>query len=177
MRRNLIRYFNAPEGDAGGGGAGASESGGQEGTEGGGFAPITSQDDLNKIITDRVSRERAKYADYKDLKAKAEGAKSLEDRIAELESNGSKIEQRALRAEIAGEFGISTKKGPKGEPSDAELFLTGTDQESLTAQAQRLVQRESDRKKQGNVAPKEGDNPQPSDDPKRSFLRGITGSD
>jgi hypothetical protein len=36
-----------------------------------GFTPPASQDELNKIISERVARERAKFADYTDLKGKA----------------------------------------------------------------------------------------------------------
>ena len=35
------------------------------------FQPITSQEDLDRRIGDRLARERAKFGDYDDLKAKA----------------------------------------------------------------------------------------------------------
>lgn len=41
------------------------------------FKPITSQDDLNKIISERIKRERGKFADYEDLKAKASRLSTL----------------------------------------------------------------------------------------------------
>ena len=44
----------------------------------------------------------------------------------------------------------------RGAPADRDLFLTGTDEDTLTAQAKRLAERESERKKTGNVAPREG---------------------
>ena len=37
-----------------------------------------TQDEVNTIIADRLNRERAKYADYDDLKAKASQADSLQ---------------------------------------------------------------------------------------------------
>lgn len=40
--------------------------------EAGGFTPPASQEEFNRIIGERVARERAKFADYDDLKAKAE---------------------------------------------------------------------------------------------------------
>lgn len=86
-----------------------------------------------------------------------------EERVAELERKAAAAEAKALRSDVAAAFGISTKKGPKGEPSDADLFLTGSDESTLTAQAQRLSAREEDRKKQGNYAPKEGQSPSSSD--------------
>lgn len=47
---------------------------GEHNTEGepNGFEPIASQEALDKIIQARVARERAKFQDYDDLKAKAE---------------------------------------------------------------------------------------------------------
>ena len=107
-----------------------------------------SQADVDRIVKDRVARVQAKYADYDDLKAKAEGAKTVEQKLADLEGKYSAAEARALRSDIAAKHGLNAE--------DRDLFLTGTDESTLTAQAQRLAAREADRKKQGNVAPKEG---------------------
>jgi len=138
--------------------------------------------EVNQLVQDRLAQQaRNKFGDYDDLKAKAQGAKSLEDRLGEVETvlattqgelNSTKLS--ALRSSVAAEFGISTKKGPKNEPSDADLFLTGTDEKSLTAQAERLA----DRKKHGNVAPTEGTTKtkqSPGTDAKREWLRTVTG--
>jgi hypothetical protein len=117
---------------------------------------------FNQAEVDRIVRERAErlakqmFPDYAELKTKAEGAKTLEDRLGSLEQELSTTKAEALRTGIAARFGISTEKGKDGEPSDADLFLTGTDEATLTAQAQRLAARQADSKKQGNVAPKEG---------------------
>jgi hypothetical protein len=119
-------------------GAGAAEQQGQ----------VITQADVDRIVKDRVARVQAKYADYDDLKSKAEGAKSVEEKLAELEGKYSAAEARALRSDIAAKHGLSAE--------DRDLFLTGTDESTLTAQAERLAAREADRKKQGNVAPKEG---------------------
>lgn len=116
-----------------------------------------TQDDVNRIVKERAERiAKQLYPDYDDLKAKAGESQSLEQRIADMEKESAAAKAEALRSRVAAEFGVSTKKGPKGEPSDADLFLTGADESTLTAQAQRLAARESDRKKQGNFAPKEG---------------------
>jgi len=120
-------------------------------------AQTFTQDDVNRIVKERAERiAKQLYPDYDDLKAKAGESQSLEQRIADMEKESAAAKAEALRSRVAAEFGISTKKGPKGEPSDADLFLTGADESTLTAQAQRLAARESDRKKQGNFAPKEG---------------------
>lgn len=138
-----------------------------------------TQADVDRIIKDRLDQQaRNRFGDYADLKAKAEGAKTLEDRLGTLETELTSTKAAALRTSIAAEFGISTKKGPKGEPSDADLFLTGTDESTLTAQAQRLAGREADRKKNGNVAPKEGDtkNSGKNDSTMRDFAQQLFGN-
>jgi hypothetical protein len=177
MHKRALPYFlMAVEdgGDGGGSGAGA----GEKPTA---FTPITSQDELNKALAERLQRERAKFADYNDLKAKANRLDELEaaskseaekvaERIAALESENKRIQSEALRSRIQAKHGISD--------DDAALFLTGADEETLTAQAKRLAEREADRKKRGNVAPKEGgaaDNGSRPDSDLREFTRSLFG--
>lgn len=129
-----------------------------------------TQADVDRIVADRLKREReatkAKYADYDDLKTKAGEKATLEDRVAEIEKQANAATVRALRAEIANAHGVSAE--------DRDLFLTGTDEETLTAQAKRLGERESERKKQGNRAPREGGNPKSSgSDEDREFVRNL----
>src|SRR5690625_4176101 len=70
-----------------------------------------TQEDVDRIVADRLKRERdkitAQYADYDDLKAKAEGAKTAEDRIAELERKYQDAETARLRSDVAAKHGIS----------------------------------------------------------------------
>lgn len=135
-----------------------------------------TQAEVDALIKDRAERlAKQQYPDYDELKKKADGAKTLEDRLADVEGRLTAAQQRELRTGIAAEFGISTKKGAKGEPSDADLFLTGTDESTLTAQAQRLAARQADSKKQGNVAPREGETKSTggSDAAMREFARGL----
>lgn len=140
------------------------------------FKAITSQEDLNKVIDERLRRERAKFADYKDIKAKAERLDTIEEAnkteiqkmadraaAAEAERDASRVE--TLRFKVAAKFGISEE--------DAELFLSGRDEETLAKQAQRLADRKGETKKP-NVVPREGTaNPQPGDDPVRTLVRGL----
>jgi hypothetical protein len=130
-------------------------------------AQTFTQADVDRIVKERVQREKAKFADYDDLKAKAGQSKTLEERLAEVEQRAAKAEAAALRSDIAAKFGIGAE--------DRDLFLTGADEETLTAQAQRLAQREADRKKQGNVAPREGGNPNPdgANGDLRAFTRAL----
>lgn len=135
-----------------------------------------TQADVERIVRERLAQQaKNKFGDYDELKTKAGNALTLEQRIADMEKESAAAKATALRASVAAEFGISTKKGPKGEPSDADLFLTGADESTLTAQAQRLAARVEDRKKQGNFAPKEGNAPSASDgtDDLRAFTKQL----
>ena len=142
-------------------------------------AQAFTQADVDRIVRERLAQQaKNKFGDYDELKNKAGESTSLEQRIADMEARASAAETAALRATVAAEYGISTKKGPKGEPSDADLFLTGTDEATLNAQAQRLAAREADRKKQGNFAPKEGGTTSTGkdDEEQRVFVRGLFGN-
>lgn len=128
---------------------------------------------------DKLRKEAAKYRT--EAKANAEAAARLAeiedaqkseqqkaaDRLAELERQVADAETRALRATIASSHGISAE--------DRDLFLTGADEETLAAQAKRLAERDSDRRKRNNHVPDEGDNPQPPQDDRREFVRRLTG--
>lgn len=130
------------------------------------FKPINSQQDLDAAIKGRLERERAKFKDYNDLKAKADMLDQIEQanlseldkakgQITSAETERDKAVAEALRLRIAVTHGISL--------DDADLFLTGTDEETLTAQAKRLSDRaaemanaEEERKKKNPIVSKEG---------------------
>lgn len=132
-----------------------------------------TQADVDRIVADRLKRERevvkTKFADYDDLKAKAGQATTAEERIAALEAEVTASKHEALKRRVQAAHGISD--------DDAELFLTGSDEESLTAQAKRLAARESERKSKSPHVPREGDNPRPADDPMRAFARSLVRRD
>lgn len=137
------------------------------------FQPITTQDALNRVIGERLERERARYADYADLKAKASTVddlqRSTEEKVKEAEATIAGVPAKvteALKAHLVGVHEISTE--------DAELFLTATDPETLLKQVQRLASRGSDSRKR-HVVPGEGSSQsRPGSDSKREFLRGLT---
>lgn len=130
------------------------------------FKPITSQQELNAALKDRLDRERSKFKDYGDLKAKAAKLDEIEQanltelekangRVTTAESERDTARAEALRLRKAVEHGISLE--------DADLFLTGTDEETLDAQAKRLADRaaeqanaEAERKKKNPIVSKEG---------------------
>jgi len=136
------------------------------------------QAEVDRIVKERVARERAKFADYDELKTTAGTAKTLEERLASLETELTTTRTQALKTSIAAKYGISTGPGENGAASDADLFLTGSDADSLTAQAERLASRSADRKKQGNVAPNEGSTTTSgdTDGETRSFARSLFSS-
>lgn len=152
------------------------------------FKPITSQQELNAALKDRLDRERSKFKDYNDLKAKAAKLDEIEQanlselekangRITTAESERDTAKAESLRLRIAVTHGISLE--------DADLFLTGTDEETLTAQAKRLSDRaaeqanaEAERRKKNPVVPKEGTstkNGTTTDDDDREFARTFFG--
>lgn len=64
-----------------------------------------TQDELNRIITDRLAQERKKYADYEDLKKKA----SEFDKIAEAQkSETDKLREAASKAQQERDAALST---------------------------------------------------------------------
>lgn len=123
-----------------------------------------TQADVDRIVRERVQRERAKYADYDDLKAKAGSATTLEERVAEIERTARASEERALRAEVANAKGLT--------PNQAKR-LVGATREELEADADELIKDIGAQKQKNNVSPREGNNPKASDDPMRDFARGL----
>ncbi|QMU97837.1 hypothetical protein FVO59_11945 [Microbacterium esteraromaticum] len=162
--RPHFRYFAPVEGE----GAGGEGNGAGDGKPGEGklFTP-EQQAEVNRIVQERVQRVETKYADYNDLKKAADGAKTVEQKLADLESKHAEAEARALRSDIATKHGISAE--------DRDLFLTGSDEAALEAQAKRLAERLADQKKNGNRAPKEGGTTTTDDGKKdiRSFAKNL----
>ena len=111
---------------------------------------LVPQAEVDRIVKERVARERAKYSDYDELKAKAAGSQTLEERLASLEGELTTAKAAALRSDIAAKHGLSAE--------DRDLFLTGTDESTLTAQAQRLAGREADRRSKAITRPKRAPN-------------------
>ena len=130
-----------------------------------------TQAELDQIITDRLAQQaKNKFPNYEEYKAKAEGAKTIEQKLVELETKHAEAEARALRSNIATKHGISVE--------DRDLFLTGSDEASLEAQAKRLAERNADQKKGGNRAPREGRTVtttiSPKDAAKREWLQSLS---
>jgi hypothetical protein len=128
-----------------------------------------TQADVDRIVAERLKREReatkTKYADYDDLKKRAEGAATLEERVADIERQAKESDARAVRAEVANAKGLT--------PNQAKR-LVGATREELEADADELLKDIGAQKKRGNHVPGEGNTPSPSsDDPMREFTRNL----
>lgn len=155
------------------------------------FKAITTQEELNKVIGERLARERAnvteevtaKFPDYDVLKDKAgkfdkqeSASKSeiqqLTDRIEAAEVKATKATERADKADAAA---LRSRIQAKHQISDADaaLFLTAADEAGLTAQAEGLAARETERKKTAPRVPKEGTITEPKDDGLAEFARDL----
>ena len=141
-RLGALNFAEEPSGDSGGGAPADSTketsdeetSGGEDdedgdeddkGTseEGDGFKPITSKEEFEKILGKRLHRERAKFADYEDLKKQVS---SQETTISELREKLGEQEMKDKRKSIAEKAGVP------------ESVLRGTTEEELQAHAEEL---------------------------------------
>lgn len=118
------------------------------------FTPINTQEEFDKAIQERLSREKAKYADYDDLKAKAEKWKDYDDISRQLgtvnealatnqatldklqaeskekDEKIAKYESEALRTRVA----LSKKL-----PYEMHKYLRGSTEEELNSSADELI--------------------------------------
>ena len=112
------------------------------------FKPITTQEEFDVAIKERLSREKAKYSDYDQLKSRVTeletenvGLKSTieankqskadaDKQLEELQNQISGYETASLRTRIALQYGL---------PYDLADRLQGTDEESFKADAERMA--------------------------------------
>lgn len=104
-------------------------------TGSGGAAKTFTQADVDRIVRDRVAREREKYADYDELRAKADDAdktKSKLDKMAEqmeaLTKRAETAEIESTRHRVAEELGLTAKEAKRlrGKTYD-ELLSDGNE--------------------------------------------------
>lgn len=101
-----------------------------------------TQTEMNAIISDRLTRERSKYADYDDLKAKAQQFDAAQEagktELQKANEKAAKLQQqldalnsantlREVRAKVSAATGV---------PAD---LLSGDTEEACTAQAQAIL--------------------------------------
>ena len=112
------------------------------------FKPITTQEEFDAAIKERLSREKAKYSDYDQLKSRVEelekengGLKSTieatnqskadaDKQLEDLQNQISGYEMANLKTRVALQHGL---------PYDLAERLQGTDEESFKADAERLA--------------------------------------
>lgn len=135
--------------------------------------PLEAKADIDWKAKARDWEKRAKAnSDAATRLAKIEEANKTEvqraaDRLSAAEKDAADARRDALRYRIASKFQVGDE--------DAELFLTGDDEDTLTRQAKRLTERDTERKKQGNFVPREGNNPTPDNGSDREAVRSLFG--
>jgi hypothetical protein len=137
-------------GGAGTGQGGAGDGGGQGGSGGnnddGKSDRTFTQADLDRIVAERLTRERGKYGDYEALKTKAEKLDQLEaERASDAEKAAKKagddaaaavrseLEPQMLRLEVALAKGLPAELGAR--VLSAAKRLVGATREELEADA------------------------------------------
>jgi hypothetical protein len=137
-----------------------------------------TQAEVDKIVADRVARERKKFADYDDLKKKAAKLQQIED--------GQKTEAQKLNDQLAAQSvelqELRVEKIRRAAASAAGLdpelaeFITAADEGEATEQARKLAERLKANTKSTAPDFKQGTRSTPP--PTRSrdeLLRGLAG--
>lgn len=102
------------------------------------FKAITSQEELNKLIGERIGKVKSQFADYDTLREKAskfdevqEQSKTelqkAQERAEAAERRAVEFEQTALKTRIASEMGVIPE------------VIQGSDEEAMRASAQRVL--------------------------------------
>ena len=121
---------------------GATGTPGETGNTAGNAAETFTQEQVDAIVKDRLSRERDKYKDYADLKNKAaEYDKQQEANKTELQKAQEQAE--SLKKELAGmkeqEKIRGIRKKVSGDTGVPEDLLTGDSEEDCKAQAEAIL--------------------------------------
>ena len=136
--RPWLMFADDPSNEGGGG----SDTGEQQQDNGGKPERTFTQDDLDKAVRDRLNREKAKFADYGDLKAKADqldqltaAQKTAEQRAADDLAKAQKAAADALAEAVR--YKAAGKAGIDPESDDFALIGSG-DEETVMTRAARL---------------------------------------
>lgn len=99
-----------------------------------------SEEDVNRIVKERLARERAKHSDYDDMKRKAGEADTLQSELdkskAETEDLRAKVAQAEHERQLAG---IRSTIASKYGINDPTVLAVGDDEEQIDAYAQKLM--------------------------------------
>ena len=147
----LLDFHRAQFGDAvmeanGGEPVTTANAGDPGDNDGEGFKAPSSQDELDRIIQKRLDRERSKFADYDDLKSKADKLREFEDAQKTAEQKQAE-ELESLRAKLAEVEKANTEKdrailvervaASKGVPA---RYLHGDSEDDLNASADQFLE-------------------------------------
>ena len=105
-------------------------------SEGDGFKPITSQEELDRIIQPRIARVKAKFEGFDEFKAAAERAKELEAANVDLQSKVERFEQAEARSALVRKVAENT-----GVDADILADLRADSEDELTVLASKLRDR------------------------------------
>jgi hypothetical protein len=138
----MLRYMtHYPDGDGGGNAGGGDGGGNGEGGTAAEAGRTFTQEEVEKIIGDRLGRERTKYADYDELKARS-------DQLAAIEEAGQSDVERVTgeRDKLAERIGPLEAENlrlnvalEKGLPKSLAVRLQGSTKEEVEADAEELV--------------------------------------
>lgn len=143
------------------------------------FEVISSQEELDRIVQERLARERKKFADYEE-------AKAAQARLAEIEeANKSELEKAQARAEAA-EKQLMEKESlllrssilaKHAIPEDFQDLVVGDSEESLVASAEKVAALVAGRKFDGLIDPKQGQTPnKPAETDEQTAVRNLFGA-
>lgn len=97
-----------------------------------------TQEEVNRVVADRLTRERAKFADYDELKAAAktaEGDKSalqkMQEQLDKMEKRATAAEADAVRSSVAAELGLTAKQARR---------LSGATRDELLADGREMIE-------------------------------------
>ncbi len=129
-------------------------------------AKTFTQEELDRVVGERLGREREKYADYDVLKHRLEEIETAnqselekaQKKATTAEQRAATAESRLLRFEVAKD---------KEVPADAWDFLQGTSREELEASADKLLALVKSRTEPESEPDFDGGARAPAPDPKR----------
>lgn len=138
------------------------------------FTPINTQEEFDTRIKDRLAREKAKYADYEDIKSQlAEAQTKIADFEKTIEKNKKAYDELSAQSQekdtkIAGYEADALKTSVainKKLPFELRKYLQGATEEELNASADELLRLSTP------VPPLAKSEPEPPKDSRQQAMR------
>lgn len=143
------------------------------------FTPINTQEEFDALIKDRLAREKAKFADYEDIKNQLADANSkIADFEKTIEANNKAYEKLSAESKekdtkIAGYEADALKTAVainKKLPLNLRKYLQGSTEEELNASADELMESGIGKK---DVPPLGESEQEPPKDSKQAAMRNM----